>query len=380
MGKDVRNESRCRAMLAKVQFCLLACSPFIFANVYYTMKYPSPQYPFSACDTQWIGSGLGVSNPARDVIVSWFYGARGPLGEVYFMQPGPNGDTPMYLFHNDTMNFPSEPRSYNLGKFPMGTELYFRYLIVDTAFTWRNCNGLKRFTGQNRPARDESMSDGSLGTNYPNERGAAFLARENDSTVVCAFNAERCFTWGNVSFAVSNISLLGVEAHKLPRPYPLVPGGAYTSSIQVAYVVPDLEECRNVLGDSVCARATGYKCEVFYTRDGSDPRTSASAIQYRWDEVIDITETTTLKAYARDTVGTNPWWPSNVRSDTYTFQPTRATRRAPAARERQDLMRDAVLYTLSGQRLGKPATFTRGVLVVGSPNSGERPTIVARCR
>jgi hypothetical protein len=107
----------------------------------------------------------------------------------------------------------------------------------------------------------------------------------------------------------------------------------------------------------------GTSLHYYYTLDGTDPRTSATRIDYT--EPFIINATTTVKAYAAIEGDTN-WYPSEVVTRTYTKEGSTAVVKYKSPSFVSAAMRNGTLtevFDISGRRVGNGFSRRGGVVL-----------------
>ena len=243
------------------------------------------------------------------------------LAEVYYIAPGFK-DTAQFLFHDLIGRFPEENSTVDIGKYPEGTPIFFLFIVTDTSYKYEYYKGKKKYTGQNRDSVDILVTD-APGNNAWGKKYA--LSGRNDlGEVEVSFMGDAFF--GTIIFHVSNVHLEAVERNNIAVPRASIRGGnnSFTSPFTIALKVPDegriaVKLIDDNYWDTLNPVKNGAALNIYYSLDNSDPRTSPTRQLYT--DSISITETTTLKAYAK-IEGDTLWYPSPVITERYVFDNT----------------------------------------------------------
>jgi hypothetical protein len=178
---------------------ILCCISFSMADVSYK-PVPIIANPWAA-ESLFVGADIIVVDSTKEVAVTWkFSKINSCKAELYFMVPN-IPDSARFLFYNSTM----DSSKILLGKYALGTKLYFKYIVKDTAFFCACCKNKTLFSGQNRRGEDRYISE----RDEPRRYGARWMAvgKVNDSIVECGFDDRDCFAFQALIFKVENVHL-----------------------------------------------------------------------------------------------------------------------------------------------------------------------------
>ena len=300
------------------------------------------------------GAGLLAIDSNRSISVV-LKGSRhtDAVAETHFMVPG-HHDSSRFLFHNLHEQFPEESTTINLGTYPVGTPIVFMYMIVDTSEYWEELRNKRFFTGQNREGVDQYVSDIAPVNQYGRRFSIAGKCGGNTAEVGICDDREPTFK--NVILEVTEVSVEVIEHNKIPYLHVTPDGeGPFTDSVPAGLWVPDsgllAVKDRDTISNPL---AEGEQLRIYYTLDGTDPRTSQSRQLYEGE--FQITQTCTLKAYAELTGETN-WYPSEVTTRAFTVDASGLARHigVPAGRlpERIQPGSQVTLLHASGRIVGR---------------------------
>lgn len=235
--------------------------------------------------------GEFVSSPTDttdSVVVVHVASSSQALGALYLMVPwSGDPDSAILVFHNDPYNehpYEDEPDTVNLGYIPPGYPVVFMY-VLENRTTGELVEGTKSYTGQNRPGIDQYVSErrGRYGYRW------ALMGRlpgADSNWVEFGFEDNSDYDFNDIVFQVYGVSMPYIEpAVQLPPPLADPAGGADND-------FPKNVELFMPCWDAGCAGAA-----IWYTLDGSDPRTSPTALEYSATEQITLVDDDTIIAY-----------------------------------------------------------------------------------
>jgi hypothetical protein len=156
-------------------------------------------------DSVFIGAGFIVKDSTTDIIVKWKYAKpTRRLGALYFMIPR-HKDSALFIFHNFIDSFPEEVKEINLGKYAKGTELYFKYMIIDTSSDLADYYEKKLYSGQNRTGIDNYISERE--TSVFGKRWAA-VGRIDSSRIEVGFSDWLDMGFDDFLFEISGVGIV----------------------------------------------------------------------------------------------------------------------------------------------------------------------------
>ena len=317
------------------------------------MNHPLYNDPWNA-ESLFVGAGLIAVDSAMDITVT-LDGSKGTdgIGRAYFMVPG-YPDSAVFLFHNLHDRFPEESTTVSIGKYRAGTQIVLMYQVVDTNTRWDTFRGERLYTGQNREGIDAYISERAPVRTFA--RCFAMAAKCADGTVEVGFSDGPSLAFWNIMLTITNAYLEVLEKNKIPYVH-VSPAGddSHSESVRVSLWVPDSGllaiKDRDTISNPL---ADGEQLRIYYTLDGTDPRTSQSRELYEGE--FQITRTCTLKAYAELTGETN-WYPSEVTTRAFTVDASGLARHigVPAGRlpERIQPGSQVTLLHASGRIVGR---------------------------
>jgi hypothetical protein len=281
-----------------------------YGQVFYHMN-PRGNHPWA--DSMWVGAGCLARDQSQPVYVARVGSTTGIRGELYYLHPD-HPDSAVFLFHNDSTEFPSETSVVSLGSFARGTEITFLYEATDTDTMYDFIRGKPHCSGQNRVGIDRYVSD----TRNIYGKCTAQGGRLGPDSVVIGFDDYGVLSFRGLVVHISGVFLEVVEKWKVSRPR-LSPGAdTFSSPFPLNMVVPYAGNTVVIGSTTVDRRPDSTAFKIRYTIDGSDPRVSSTALDY--SDPVTVTQTTTVKAYAY-LPGDTMWFPSEVMTETYTYQP-----------------------------------------------------------
>ena len=184
------------------QFILLYSMQAAFAQV--TPRYNLPAVPNHwECDTVFVGADVVVADSNSDVQVIWKKAISGTIGELRVMDPL-HQDSALFLFHNLVARFSGEPSTRNLGKFPIGTKLFFRYTVTDTNSS-RAFIGKKLYSGRNMDSVGNYISERH--TSAYGRRWAA-VRKIDETRVWVGFNESYPTSFDNIIVEVQGVRMV----------------------------------------------------------------------------------------------------------------------------------------------------------------------------
>lgn len=306
-------------LIIKKQYLLCLCILFIVVVIFseiFPKQITGTAVNYFGADSIYVGADLVVTDSTQDIIVTWKKGNSHPrnLCELYFVHPQKK-DSLQFLFHSRSSDIADESKIVNLGKYAVGTELYFMYTVVDTVLDSSSQVKQILYTGQNRVGVDQYISSDI----EPFYRGKwAAVARNSYDSVTVGFNENGPFGFNSIVFNLKGVS---IDKNKIP-PFQIVPDdSSFEHEMSVSFDI-NPEALMVILTNGGSYNDTtrvlekdGVSLHYYYTVDGSDPVTSSTRIDY--SGLFTISSTTTVNVYAA-IEGDTTWYPSNVVTKTFT--------------------------------------------------------------
>lgn len=251
------------------------------------------------------GAGFVVSDSTRDIMVVRVGSGSAVLGEFALMQPV-WADSATFLFHNEAELFPDEPDTVNLGTFPKGTNLVFRYIVTDTSdFVFAPYyRDVPAYSGQNRPGIDKWVAEVP-----PTKYGLAMCVagRSSPETLIAGIEDLGSIVYVGIIFEVHGCDLEVVEKYKTSRPVAgPAPADTHSFPVEISLHVPYAGNVLIFGADTVDLRPDSSDFAIRYTLDGTDPREAGQ----RYDGPITLDSPATIAAYAY--VDAQAWYPSDT--------------------------------------------------------------------
>lgn len=155
-------------------------------------------------DSLFVGAEIIVKDSTIPVTVSWSNSQYTKLVGKLFWLKKVNPDSAVFLFHNVKGSFQSESTPITIGKFPVGTKLYFCYIVTDSSAS-KQYYLKKIYSGQNRSGIDTLLSErtGKFGLRH------SLVGKINDNTIELSFDDQ-----GDFLFSAIIIKIVGVVLGK----------------------------------------------------------------------------------------------------------------------------------------------------------------------
>lgn len=266
--------------------------------------------------TVYMGPSMFVEDSLKDVFVSnKISSASYYLGSLSFMVPIKQ-DSSKFLFHNLHNLFPQESTTINIGRFPQGTPIVFRYIVEDTSHRIAAYQGKKNYSGQNRIGVDYYISEkGSTNFGKKWVVGGRII---DSGKVEMGFSDGSGLAYRNIQFSVSNVYLEGLEKNKVPQPIINPSNDTILDSIHLSFTIP-VEGLYNAITTitidttyDTIRPVSGATLKIFFTLDGTPPTTQSQ----QYFSPIPLYQSTTVNAFAV-IVGDTNWFASEVVNKVY---------------------------------------------------------------
>jgi hypothetical protein len=247
-------------------------------------------YKVWEADSIYLGLGFVAKDPSKQINVIWKMNGPKVVGCLYFMHPGIR-DSSEFLFHNKIYDFPGESLSVNIGKYPAGTPMVFKYVQLEPYDIDSSAMNKKFYSGQNRAGIDDYQSDmeGTLDFRW------AIAGRVNNDTCEIEFASWRSGYYQELRFFVTNVYREELEKYHVAMPV----------------ASPVKERFQDTLLVTLSTATIGTSV-IYYTLDGSTPTTMSPV--YNAPIVIKAFEI--IKAIAAKP-GDTQWVNSGIMEKTY---------------------------------------------------------------
>jgi hypothetical protein len=312
----------------------------LFAELTYV---PRPKNSIWKAESLFIGFGLVVKDPSVNVMVIRKNSYPNVSGYVSFMSPIVY-DSSVFLFHNEIEQFPSESTVVNIGKYPTGTSLVFKYTQTEAEHGDSFFVNRKLYTGQSRE-KDRYQSEAiDVGSGLIINRWA-IGGRVKDDTCEVSFSSSIPGSYSEIHFYVTNAYREELDKYRVAKPVATPATMTSTSNVLVTLFSETVDSPN-----------------IYYTIDGSEPDSSKTL----YNGPINISRTTNLRAIAI-MYNDSQWIDSPVLSETYTIAATSIKKVTNTFKQKDNRIQSEV-YNLYGQKIsssiGNPSNKCSAGLIV----------------
>jgi hypothetical protein len=293
----------------------------IFSSGNAEIDYIDVPQTYWEADSIFLGLGFVVKNPKDSVVITWKKNMGSVPGELFFMVPGYT-DSTKFLFHNFIDSFPNEKAIINLGCYPAGSNVVFMYVVTDSIYLIAPYFNKRLYSGQNRVGIDQYISERIGLVDYR----WAVAGRVNERMCEVGFASAVKGNFYDIRFYITNVYREELDKYQVALP--------------VASPSPDHFTGANSV---TLTSATIGDPKIYYTLDGSNPTTASE----HYDTPIEITKTTTIKAFAAKP-GDTQWVNSGIMEKTYVRDETRS-RIVSSVRVLSSGPLDCQIYSFNGR-------------------------------